>query len=329
MLARATFFLRTAALLLLVLDASTGKQGLREDAAALNAEERFHLANQRQLAGVQMANAGNIAHAVHEFEDCVNLLEGLEDHKTLRAQVISMIGNAHTLMGNISKGLSFWLKAVKVDPRIIDARQNVIKSFTDQGRFADALKHARKALQLHPANVDFLVAMGDACKALRNFTCAKNSYHRVLSLDPQHFVATFSLAVAHRDLMELNMALPLFERAGELDRENTAVVNALAVVRGDTCLWGTPDFSDPAFTEAKGNRFITTAKSGPPQRQSPIHPLLLAYYIDDPVLLKLVTASQARLAEREAAVYIGMGLGFRVSGLGFLGRAGGRCLYRY
>ena len=128
-----------------------------------------------------------------------------------------------------------------------------------------------------------------------------------LELEPDDYVATFSLAVAHRDLMELNEAIPLFEKAGKINPGQAATINALAVVRGDTCLWGVPDYSDPSFTETAGNIFIKTAKSGPPERQSPIHPLLGAYYLDDPQLLKLVVASHATMAEREAAVYVGRG----------------------
>jgi tetratricopeptide (TPR) repeat protein len=276
-------------------------------ASGLSADERLRQATLHQHSAVQMANTGRVAEALREFQASAELLEGLESSRPLHAQITAMMGNAHTLLGDITKGLEYWLKAVKIDPTIQDARQNVIKSLQDQGRYADALKHARKAAKLQPANPDFLVAMGDSCKALRNFTCAKSSYRRVLEQDPAHFVATFSLAVAHRDLMQLSEALPLFERAGEIDPHNTAVVNALAVVRGDTCLWGDPDFSDPAHTAAAGNRFIQTAQLGLPRRASPIHPLLLAYYLDDPDLLRRVVASHARQAERETAVYIGHG----------------------
>lgn len=274
---------------------------------SLSADERVRQASLHQHNAVQMANTGRVAEALGEFQKSAELLDGLPSSRPLHAQITAMMGNAHTLLGDIAKGLEFWLKALKIDPNISDARQNVIKSLHDQGRFADALKHAKKAVRLQPANVDFLVAVGDNCKALRNFTCAKSSYRRALKLDPDNFIATFSLAVAHRDLMQLNEALPLFERAGEIDGQNTAVVNALAVVRGDTCLWGNPDFSDPSYTEAKGNRFVQTAKVGLPHRASPIHPLLLAYYLDDPGLLREVVGSHARQAEREAAVYIGHG----------------------
>ena len=242
-----------------------------------------------------------------EFQACADLLEGLEAGKALRGQVIAMIGNVHTLMGNINKGVKSWQIAVKLNPTLIDTHQNIIKANADQGRNAEALKHAQTALKLHPTNVNFLVSVGDSCKAMRNFTCAKNSYHRALELEPDDYVATFSLAVAHRDLMELNEAIPLFEKAGKINPGQAATINALAVVRGDTCLWGVPDYSDPSFTEKAGNIFIKTAKNGPPERQSPIHPLLVAYYLDDPQLLKLVVASHATMAEREAAVYVGRG----------------------
>ena len=296
----------TAAVLVLL---DPGAHAARKKGAAAHppAEQRVREATQRQAAAVELANAGRVAEAVVEFQACADLLDGLESRRIQRAQVVSMLGNAKTLMGDIAQGLEHWIRAVKLDPLLADARQNIIKALHDQGRYAEALKYARKGAKLQPDHVDFLVSVGDNCKAVRNFTCAKSSYHRALEVDPDHFVATFSLAVAHRDLMELNEALPIFERAGQISPANPAVVNALAVVRGDTCLWGKPDFSDPAYTEGKGNRFIRTAKSGLPERQSPIHPLLLAYYLDDPELLKAVVASHARLAEREAAVYVGQG----------------------
>lgn len=296
-----------AAAVLLMLDPGAHAARKKGAASELGEEQRVREATQRQFNAVSLANTGRVAEAVVEFQACSDLLEGLESRKRQQAQVISMIGNAQTLLGDIAQGVEHWIRAIKLDPELADARQNIIKSLHDQGRYAEALKYARKGVKLHPDHVDFLVSVGDNCKALRNFTCAKSSYHRALRVDPDHFVATFSLAVAHRDLMELNEAIPIFERAGQLEPTNTAVVNALAVVRGDTCLWGVPDFSDPAYTEGKGNRFIKTAKIGPPERQSPIHPLLLAYNLDDPELLKVVVASHARTAEREAAVYVGHG----------------------
>jgi tetratricopeptide (TPR) repeat protein len=301
-------------LLLLVVVVDPGAHARKKNSGASSAKvggrsvgELILEATKHQEFGVQLANSGRVAESMAEFQACADLLEGLEAGKALRGQVISMIGNVHTLMGNINKGVKSWQIAVKLNPTLIDAHQNIIKANADQGRNAEALKHAQTALKLHPTNVNFLVSVGDSCKAMRNFTCAKNSYHRALELEPDDYVATFSLAVAHRDLMELNEAIPLFEKAGKINPGQAATINALAVVRGDTCLWGVPDYSDPSFTETAGNIFIKTAKNGPPERQSPIHPLLVAYYLDDPQLLKLVVASHATMAEREAAVYVGRG----------------------
>jgi tetratricopeptide (TPR) repeat protein len=140
---------------------------------SLGADERLGRAARHQHQAVQMANSGRVAEALGEFQKSADLLDGLESSKPLLAQITAMMGNAHTLLGDIAEGLAFWLKALKIDPSLPDARQNVIKSLHDQGRYADALKHAKKAARLQPGNVDFLVALGDNCKALRNFTCAK------------------------------------------------------------------------------------------------------------------------------------------------------------
>ena len=104
--------------------------------------------------------------------------------------------------GDLQAGVKQWVKALKFDPTLADARQNVVKSLMDQGRHADALRHARKAVRAQPAAADPLVLVGDACRALRDFPCAKAAYGAAIDADPRHFAAIFALAAAHRDLMD-------------------------------------------------------------------------------------------------------------------------------
>ena len=107
-----------------------------------------------------------------------------------------------SVTGDLKAGVEFWIKALKFDPTLPDARQNVIKSLMDQGRHADALRHARKARKLRPDSADARVQIGDACRGLRDYPCAKAAYNAAIALDPAHFSAHFALAAAHRDLME-------------------------------------------------------------------------------------------------------------------------------
>eukprot|EP00960_Hanusia_phi_P021810 646008-Hanusia_phi.AAC.1 len=104
---------------------------------------------------------------------------------------------------------------------------------------------------------------GDECKALRNFTCAKLAYARwdksgrrrvdVVLQGPASESEEFHRALStcsrtsrsdgRCDAMTMQLccddifqvpALHHFERAAEIDPTSSSVVNALAVVRGDT-----------------------------------------------------------------------------------------------
>ncbi|KAJ1486849.1 hypothetical protein T484DRAFT_1788460 [Baffinella frigidus] len=95
------------------------------------------------------------------------------------ARIEAFIGNVHALLGNLPKGLKAWIRSIKLDPSLRDARQNVIKTLTDQGRHSEALKHARTGAKVFPDEKEFAEA---------------------IRLEPTSFSAHFSLGVAHRSI---------------------------------------------------------------------------------------------------------------------------------
>ena len=100
------------------------------------------------------------------------------------------------------------------------------------------------------------------------------------------------------------------------------------MVRGDTCLWGNPrDFSDPApgapgahlappraaaaaaaaaapgEGEAGANRLAALAGRALERQRSAVHPLLLAYHLDDAPLLAAVSVRPSRRAPRASCLH--------------------------
>jgi tetratricopeptide (TPR) repeat protein len=83
------------------------------------------------------------------------------------------IGNVHALLGRLPDGLKAWERALRLDATLRDARQNVIKTLSDQGRHAAALEHARAGAAAFPTEAQALVQVGDVCNNLRDFACSK------------------------------------------------------------------------------------------------------------------------------------------------------------
>lgn len=180
-------------------------------------DEFVDAAMRHEHFGIELANQANWQGALEEFQAAIGKLSTPAKRKKANKAAIGrlelFIGNVHTLLGDLPKGLDHWKRAMKHDPGLQDAGTNIIKTLTDQGNYKEALKYARKAAKARPTQAAAHIAVGDACKALRNFTCAEEHLERAVQLEPNSHHSLFALGTMHRDLGSLPTALGWFEKA--------------------------------------------------------------------------------------------------------------------
>ena len=99
--------------------------------------------------------------------------------------------------GDLDKAITYYQKAVKIDPDYAQAYYNLGKLFHDRNIFKDAVSCYKKALEKRPEYVEAGNNMGRALLAAGDLTGALSCYYNVLSHHPESADAHFNLSVAH------------------------------------------------------------------------------------------------------------------------------------
>ncbi len=119
----------------------------------------------------------------------------------------------------------------RADPKDKIALYNLLKragSASLEGRLDDALALAREALRADPEIIEGHTLVGNFDAKASRHAAAADAYRRALALDPEHLGATFSLALAYKNLGRLDDAAAGFERLRTLDPKNGKALWQLA-----------------------------------------------------------------------------------------------------
>jgi tetratricopeptide (TPR) repeat protein len=107
-----------------------------------------------------------------------------------------------------------------------------IESMIDQGRYAEAVAHAKHILQQYPKHVGSYRLLGRAMLEARQSDYAVDMFLRVLSADPEDMLVWVALSEVHNERGELDAAVWYLERAFELAVDNKLVEEELRQLYG-------------------------------------------------------------------------------------------------
>lgn len=165
-------------------------------------EDAVKAATRQELLGVNLANERRYEEALEQFQLAIKTLSSPAGRKKANRAALgrleAFVGNIYTLVGDLPTGLEHWKRALRHDPSLQDPSTNIIKSLTDQGDHSGSLKYAKMAVRSRPVDPAAHISAGEACKALRNYTCCEIHLERALELAPESFSALFSLGAMHR-----------------------------------------------------------------------------------------------------------------------------------
>ena len=114
------------------------------------------------------------------------LCQAILDYRADDFDALHLTGLIRLRRGRPLEALAFLDRAVKADPRSVDAMSNLGLALQGAGRFADAVARYRDALVLAPRHPEILYNLGNAYLAFDRIDEALESYDRVLAQNPSH-----------------------------------------------------------------------------------------------------------------------------------------------
>jgi len=107
-----------------------------------------------------------------------------------------------------------------------------IENAIEQGRYAEAVAHGKHILELYPKHATTYRLLGKAMIETGQDEYAADLFRRVLSVDPEDWLAWAGMSEAHSERGELDAAIWCLERAFELATDNKVLEKELRHLYG-------------------------------------------------------------------------------------------------
>lgn len=154
--------------------------------------------------------------------------EALELQPSL-AEAVAGAANIALLKGDYASAESGFRRAIDLSPSTAPAYYGCSRLYGLTGRYAESLSCATRAAELDPLSVNANLNLGRALERVGQFDDALARYRKAIEIDPAvpNSYLLVGSVYAH-GLGQLGKAVPLFERAAQLDPGNPTYSLALA-----------------------------------------------------------------------------------------------------
>lgn len=102
-----------------------------------------------------------------------------------------------------------------------------IEDLIEENQFSDAISHCRNVLETYPRHIDTYRLLAKALLEQHDYDGAADLFQRVLSADPNDFIAHVGLSVIRNEESQTDDALWHLERAFEIEPYNAAIQDEL------------------------------------------------------------------------------------------------------
>jgi Tfp pilus assembly protein PilF len=146
-------------------------------------------------------------------------------------QIYNTLGLIQLRKKNPSRALTFFVQAVELDPKYIDAHLNIGAIGLSTRQYEKAAQSFAAVLKLDPKNFDAAMGMGVAQRGLKKIDEAESWYKKAAELDPHNCAVQYNMGVLYQDYKSdpananLNTAKDLFSKfraCGSADPKKTA-----------------------------------------------------------------------------------------------------------
>ena len=226
---------------------------------------------------------GNVDRAIESLTNATRL-----DGKY--ALAFAALGQAYWRKAKLSNGsqeaqlaLDNIQKAIRLDPRAVDAYVRLAEIYSESGRPGQAVQEAQNALRMAPENAEAYHALGQAYAADHQFDRAEAAYREAIQRKPADWYGHLALGVFYVDRGRYHDARSEFEAGQKLTPDNEYIYRNLAALDLNE-----GKFQDASNMLSKAIRFEPNART--------YSTLGVAYYY------------QRRFSEAEAALNSGLAL---------------------
>ena len=121
-------------------------------------------------------------------------------------------------------------QVVTEDPKVIDAWFSLGNTYFKFGKYEDAIKHFKRALELKPDYDLPVINMANAYRRLGRDDAALAGYEHYLSIDPRNAGVHYQMGEIYLDRNDIARAEQSFHKALEIDERTASARNALGVI---------------------------------------------------------------------------------------------------
>src|SRR5438874_5349065 len=137
-------------------------------------------------------------------------------------------GKLYVAEGKFDVAQTALLKAIDLDPNFSRAYELLVPIFSRANKLPEALKEMNAVLAKKPNDVRALLLAGFIYDAMKDYNKARDSYEKLLTVDPNSALALNNLAFIYAEkLNDLNRAAGLAQKARSIAPTNPSVLDTL------------------------------------------------------------------------------------------------------
>jgi tetratricopeptide (TPR) repeat protein len=156
--------------------------------------------------GLVLADAGDLAGAIGQFEAAVRLNPGF-------AEAHNNLGNAYIRSARLSEAIGQFVSALRLEPNYVAARDNLGSALVLAGRYDEAIDQYRQVLRLKPDLAEAHGSLAYALAATGRIPEAIGEYERSVQIDPGASRVHNGLGIALAKSGRLPEAIAEFRRS--------------------------------------------------------------------------------------------------------------------
>jgi tetratricopeptide (TPR) repeat protein/mono/diheme cytochrome c family protein len=187
-----------------------------------------------QVVTKSLADAAKLVQSFDDRDSLANVALGeMRVHDAPEsAEERAFLGASLVEVGRFADAIPHLEKAIQLDPKSADAHNDLGNALMALNRLPEALPHFQRAVALDPKNEVCLFNLGNAFKALSRGPEAAAAYQRAIALNPEYPDPRVNLGSMLMTVRRYPEAVEQFQRAAELKPNSAVIHNNLANALG-------------------------------------------------------------------------------------------------
>jgi protein O-GlcNAc transferase len=182
-------------------------------------------------------NLGNVLKEQDNLTEAVSFFQKALEINPNYTEAHNNMGNTFKDQGRLDEAISCFQKALKINPNLVEVYNNLGNTFKDQGRLDEAISCFQKVLEIKPNYAEAYNNMGNMLMGQGNLAEAVYYYQKALEINPNLAEAYYNFGNALKDQNRLTEALSSYQKALEINPDYTEAFSMLFHQLQRTCDW--------------------------------------------------------------------------------------------